>query len=113
MDECEFTDHKYYFIAEGEAIWQNVLAERLRRNSLNPVVVYCNQTLKPHVRVNSTEENATDSSTSNNSPPSLAASGEKKLICTVVSKLPDKNYRCHKQCETVNCLRKHTKSLLQ
>jgi hypothetical protein len=110
MDEYEFNDHKHYFIAEGEAVWQNVLAERLRRKSLNPVVVYCNQTLKPSVRVNSTEENTTDSSTCDSSPPSLTASGEKKLICTVVSKQPDENDRCHKHCPTINYIRKHAKS---
>lgn len=87
------------FIAEGEAVWQNVLAERLRRNSLNPMVVYCSQTLKPGVRVNSTEENATDST--NNIPSSLASSGEKKLICTVVSKLQNKNCRCYIRCRPV------------
>jgi hypothetical protein len=64
-----------------------VLAERLRRNSLNPVVVYCSQTLNPTVSCNYTEDSAIDSNTYNNSSPSLAASSNKKLICAVVSKL--------------------------
>lgn len=76
-------------LAEGEAIWHNVVAERLRRNSVNPVIVYCSQTLNPNIRVNNTKETVTNNSTSNNSTSSLAAVSDKKLICTMVSKFQE------------------------
>lgn len=78
-------------ITEGEAIWQSILAERLRRNSVNPVVVYCSQALNTSVKVNNTEGNVTDRSTSNSIPASSAAPSDKKLICTVVSTQHTKN----------------------
>jgi len=80
--------------AEGETIWQSVLAERLRRNSVNPVVVYCSQALNASIKVNNTEENFKDSSTSNSIPASSAASSDKKLICTVVSALHTNKEDC-------------------
>ncbi|XP_033607966.1 genetic suppressor element 1 isoform X2 [Cryptotermes secundus] len=70
---------------EGEAIWHNVVAERLRRNSINPMIVYCSQSLNSNIRVNNTKETVTNNSTSNNSTSSLAAIGDKKLICTMVT----------------------------
>lgn len=80
---------------EGEAIWQSILAERLRRNSLNPVVVYCSQALNTSIKVNNTEENFTDSSTSNSIPASSAAPSDKKLLCTVVSTLHTNKGDCY------------------
>lgn len=74
-------------LTEGEAVWQSVLAERLRRNSVNPVVVYCSQALKNSIKVNNTKENITDGSTSDSIPASSAAPTDKKLICTLVSTL--------------------------
>ncbi|KAJ9573519.1 hypothetical protein L9F63_009083, partial [Diploptera punctata] len=41
---------------ESETIWQNVLAERLRRNSLNPVVMYCSQAINCTVKVEETTD---------------------------------------------------------
>jgi len=81
--------------AEGEAIWQSILAERLRRNSVNPVVVYCSQALNARIKVNNAEENFTDSSTSNSIPASSAAPSDKKLICTVVSALHINKEDCY------------------
>jgi hypothetical protein len=94
------------FLAEGEAIWHNVVAERLRRNSLNPVVVYCSQTLNPSVRVSNTKETVTNNSTSNNSTSNLATASDKKFICTVVSKLKERSgilkSLCISQCQNTN-----------
>jgi hypothetical protein len=83
---------KIYSLAEGEAIWHSVVAERFRRNSLNPVIVYCNQTLNPSLRLNNTKETITNISTSNNSTSSLAAVSDKKLICTVVSRFQERRW---------------------
>lgn len=80
---------------EGEAIWQSILAERLRRNSVNPVVVYCSQTSNTSIKVNNKEGNFTDSSTSNSIPASSAAPSDKKLICTVVSTLHANKGDCY------------------
>ena len=82
-------------LTEGEAIWQSILAERLRRNSVNPVVVYCSQALNTSIKVNNTEEKFTDSSPSNSFPASSATPSDKKLFCTVVSTLHTKKEDCY------------------
>jgi hypothetical protein len=53
------------------------------------VIVYCSQALSPNLKVNSTKETITNNSVSNNSTSSLAAASDKKLICTVVSKIQE------------------------
>ncbi|PSN51647.1 hypothetical protein C0J52_09442 [Blattella germanica] len=64
---------------EGEAMWQRVLAERLRRNSVNPLVMYCTQALNPNGKVGVTEDSTEDNSSSN-----LLSNSEKKVMCTMV-----------------------------
>jgi hypothetical protein len=77
------------------------------------MVVYCTQALNTSIKINNTEENFTDSSTSNSIPASLAAHGDKKLICTVVSTLHTNKEGCcienatHKHTFSKYCLGKY------
>lgn len=59
------------------------------------MVVYCSQALNTNIKVNNTEENFTDSSTSNSIPASSAAPSDKKLLCTVVSILHTNKGDCY------------------